>query len=139
MSVLDNVAEALHHIHCKGYLHNDLKANNVVLERRYGMQFNAVIIDFGKSTKIDSPAPKKTLSKSEQKMYRQSCPHIASEIVSGQATASTASDVYSFGKFIEFVCQKADLNLGTKRSLLKNLALSENAVSRPQLTEFVFN
>ena len=139
MSVLDNVAEALQHIHCKGYLHNDLKANNVVLERRYARQYNAVIIDFGKSTKIDSPEPKKTLSKSEQKIYRQTYPHIAPEIVSGQATASNASNVYSFGRLIEFVCQKALLNLGAKRSFLKNLALSENAVSRPQLTEFVFN
>ena len=51
MSVLDNVAEALQHIHRKGYLHNDLKANNVVLERRYGRQYNAVIIDFGKKYK----------------------------------------------------------------------------------------
>ena len=138
MSVLDNVAEALQHIHCKGYLHNDLKVNNVVLERRYGRQYNAVIIDFGKSTTIDSLEPK-TLSKSEQKIYRQSYPHIAPEIICGQATASTASDVYSSGRLMGFLCQKADLNLGAKRSLLKNLALSENAVSRPQLTEFVFN
>ena len=71
MSVLDNVAKALQHIHFKGYLPNDLKANNVVLERRYDMQFNAVIIEFGKSTKIDLPEPKKTLSKLEHKIYRQ--------------------------------------------------------------------
>ena len=115
MSVLDNVAEAVQHIHCKGYLRNDLKANNVVLEKRYGKQYNAVIIDFGKSTKIDSPEPKKTLSKSEQKIYRQSYPHVAPKIVFCQATASTASDVYSFGRLMKFVCQKADLNLGAKR------------------------
>ena len=69
--VLDSIAETLHHIHSKGYLHNDLKANNVVLEVRYGMQVNPVIIDFGKSTKINSlKLKKKTLSKSEQNIYR---------------------------------------------------------------------
>ena len=131
MSALDNVAEALQHIHSRGFFHNDLKANNMVLERRYGMQFNLVIIDFGKITKINSPKQKKTLSKPKQK--------IAPEIVSGQATASTASYVYSFWKLVDFICKRADLNLGAKLSLLKSLALSENAVSKSQLTEFVFN
>ena len=138
--VLDSIAETLHHIHSKGYLHNDLKANNVVLEVRYGMQVNPVIIDFGKSTKINSPKlKKKTLSKSEQKIYRETYPHIAPEIVCGEATVSTASDVYSLAKLMEFICKKTDLNLGAKRLLLKNLALSENPVTRPQLTEFLLN
>lgn len=56
------------------------------------MQFNPVFIDFGKSINVNSPKQKKTLSKSEQKM--------APEIDSGQATASTASDVYSFSKWL---------------------------------------
>ena len=30
----DKFTEALHHVHGKGFLHNDLKANNVVLEKR---------------------------------------------------------------------------------------------------------
>ena len=81
-----------------------------MLEGGDGRQYNAVIMDFGKSTKIDLPEPKKTLSKSEQNNYRQSYTHIAPEIVCGQATASTASDVYSFGRLMEFVFQKADLN-----------------------------
>ena len=46
------------------------------------MQFNPVFIEFGKSTKVTRRS-KKAPSKSEQK--------IAPEIVSGQATASTAS------------------------------------------------
>ena len=64
MRVLDSVAELLHRIHSKGYLHNDLKAN-VVLEMRAVRQINPVIIDFGKSTKINSPKPPKKLSRSE--------------------------------------------------------------------------
>jgi serine/threonine protein kinase len=137
--VLDRVAEALQHIHSRGYLHNDLKANNVVLEMRYGSRYNPVIIDFGKSTRINAPKPKKCLSPADQRMYRQTYPHIAPEIVSGKGTSSTASDVYSFANLIEFVRLKAELNLGAQRVLLKNLGLSEMPDKRPKLYEFILN
>lgn len=110
--MLDRVAEALQHVHSRGYFHNDLKANNVVLEVRYGMRFNPVIIDFGKSTRIDASKPKKCLSQAEQTIYRQTYLHIAPEIVSSKGTVSTTSEVYSFAKLIEFVCSKTNLNLG---------------------------
>lgn len=47
--VLDSIVEMFYYIYFKGYLYNDFKANNVVLEVRYGMYVNLVIIDFGKS------------------------------------------------------------------------------------------
>ena len=37
------------HIHAQGFLHNNLKANNVVID---GAKNNPVIIDFGKSRQI---------------------------------------------------------------------------------------
>lgn len=83
--VVNHVCEALQHVHTKGYLHNDLKANNVVLEDK-SRHFNPVIIDFGKSTKIDSPMKKKSMTKSEQKIRWQSFPHIAPEIINGTRT-----------------------------------------------------
>ena len=128
-----NVGEALHHVHTKGYLHNDLKANNVVLEDKSRL-FNPVIIDFGKSTKIDAPAKKKSMTKAEQKLYRQSFPHIAPEIINGTRTQTIASDVYSFAKLVQFLCDKEALkNLGAEAEILKNLALSEDPEARPQL------
>ena len=68
------IGKAMLHVHSKGYLHNDLKANNVVLEKKDG-RFNPVIIDFGKSLKVDSPrAKRKPVSKAEQKAYRERLP-----------------------------------------------------------------
>ena len=46
--VLSEVAEALDHIHGCGLIHNDLKSNNVVVERREGHP-SPIIIDFRKS------------------------------------------------------------------------------------------
>ena len=133
------MAEALQHIHSRGYLHNDLKANNVVLEMRCGSQYNPVIIDFGMSTRINARKPKKCLSPADQRMYRQTYPHITQEIVNGKGTSSTTSDVYLFTNLIEFVCLKAELNLVAQRVLLKNLGLSEMPDKRPKLHEFILN
>ena len=137
-SVVDFVGEALQHIHFKGYLHNDLKANNVVLEDRSHL-YNPVNIDFGKSTKINDPKKKKKkcMSKAEQRVYRQIYPHIAPEIVSGSRNASIASDVYSFAKLIQFLCDKDVLNVGAERQILKNLALSEDPDVRPHLNALI--
>ena len=48
-SILFKTTEALEHIHKCGFAHNDLKANNVVLENREDGRPHPVIIDFGKS------------------------------------------------------------------------------------------
>ena len=47
------LCDALRHVHLRGYLHNDIKANNVVLERKpaASKKYNPILIDFGKSTK----------------------------------------------------------------------------------------
>ena len=64
---ISRVTEALHYIHGKGFLHNDLKANNVVLEKRED-GYNAGIIDFGKSSKIDEPKKRKKLSRAPESL-----------------------------------------------------------------------
>ncbi|KAK3722847.1 hypothetical protein QZH41_007802 [Actinostola sp. cb2023] len=71
-------SESLAHIHINGYLHCDLKANNIVLEEKEG-EYSPIIIDFGKSIKIeDATFP---LPKPRYHEYRQHFPHIARELV----------------------------------------------------------
>ena len=57
--------EALKHCHNVGVLHNGLKSNNVVLERR-NQQWNPVIIDFGKAQFVSLPKPLMSLSEALQ-------------------------------------------------------------------------
>ena len=134
--VINQVIEALHHRHDEGFLHNDLKANNVVLEKRED-GYNAVVIDFGKSKKIDAPKKRKNLSKAEQKVYQQSYPHIAPGIVSGTGDQATASDVYSLAQMVNFICDKTGLVLSAEFVILKNLAVSSEPEARPKLVDFV--
>lgn len=49
--VFQEILKALEYIDVKGYVHNDLKANNVILDRRDD-EFHPILIDFGKSKEI---------------------------------------------------------------------------------------
>ena len=91
-TVFQEICKALEYIHSKGYLHNDLKAYNVVLERQ-GDSFHPIIIDFGKSRAIEKAEGRKRCVNSE---------YIAPEVKNGNKE-SAASDVYSFGKMLEAV------------------------------------
>ena len=137
-TVVDLVGRALQFIHSKGVLHNDLKGDNVLLERRE-KHYNPVVIDFGKSTFIgETPERKMCMSTQEQKEYIKKYPHVAPEIVSGRAFYSIASDTYSFAKLIDFLCDKAGLNLGcAKRVLAKHCALGANPSERPPINELI--
>ena len=84
LRILKEIAKGLSHIHRRGILHNDLKANNVVLEKRN--DYNPVIIDFGKSRFTSDPKQVMSLSVSCQAAYRKRYPHIAPEIVCGKGT-----------------------------------------------------
>ena len=79
---LSMAIKGLHHVHTRQILHNDLKSNNVVVEKRNDM-WNPVIIDFGKARFISDPKPRVSLMASSQQSFKRRYPHIAPEIVAG--------------------------------------------------------
>ena len=99
--VLQKCAAALAHIHDKGYIHGDIKHNNIILQNSTG-SYEPVIIDFGKMKKAENAKIYKLNSK-ERDRYLKCYKHIAPEIVWGKSAASPASDIYSFGQVISLV------------------------------------
>lgn len=87
--VFQDIVNTLKYIHKKGYIHNDLKSNNVIMHRR-GDEFHPIIIDFGKSKEILKVEGYK----------RRAASYIAPEVILGDKE-SPASDMYSFGKMLE--------------------------------------
>lgn len=87
-------------MHDRHVLHNDLKSNNVLLEKQKELQWNPVIIDFRKARFIADSKPLMSLTASSQKSYKRRTPHIAPEIVAGSGWQSISSDVYSLGKIV---------------------------------------
>lgn len=111
VDIVKGVSAVLSHVHDKGYLHNDLKVNNVIVEK-CEHTFNAIIIDFGKSSKVnDCRHRKKTMTSEEQLSYSQLYPHIAPEIVNGSDVPSTKSDIFSFGKLIQYLEEHSSIDI----------------------------
>ena len=89
------------HIHGCGFAYHDLKANNIVLEKRQDKCLHSVITDFGKSVafrKAKNPVPKPSYLKDQ---YKNS--YIALEIIDGTGKPSIDSDVYSLAFMIKSV------------------------------------
>ena len=123
----------LRHVHCRAYLHNDIKANYVVLERPSATdKYSPVLIDFGKSTKaasvLVSQHRKKRCTHGQEKSY------LAPE-VSKERLYSIASDVYSLGRMLKAVATKVGF-YPKIRTLVKE-ATSETPFVRPHLNDFV--
>ena len=127
------ICPALGHVHLKGYLHNDIKANNVVLERTSvsETEYKPVLIDFGKSTQASA----------SQRCYRkQKAPecrgksYLAPEVLN-ERLYSAASDIYSLGRMLKAVSSMVGFYQRV-RALVKE-ATDENPALRPSLDHFM--
>ena len=101
-TILGRTSEALSHIHSKGFIHGDIKSDNIVV-RGESASYTPVIIDFGKMKKI-SEAKRYNLSPKEKEKYSSKYKHIAPEVIQGSHPKSEASDIYSLGQVISLVC-----------------------------------
>ena len=129
------ICSALKHVHSRGYLHNDIKANNVVLERNpmaASKKYNPVLIDFGKSTPkaaASSVTPSiKRMTAEQKKSY------LAPEVVKHRLY-SAASDIYSLGKMLKAVSRMLGF-YPEVRALVKE-ATAETPSLRPSIDKFM--
>ena len=127
--IFKETAEALSYLHSKEILHNDIKGDNVIISSR-GVGYYAVLIDFGKARKV-CDAKCYSLTKQEQERYRQHHWHIAPELIRGTCRQSTASDVFSYGVLLRWVCKCRHFS-GLLRSVAKN-CMHISPCKRPSL------
>ena len=100
-AILERCANALAHIHGKGFVHCDIKDNNIILQNSCAIR-EPVIIDFGKMKRAGNTRIYKLNSK-ERDRYLKYYKHIAPEIIWGRSAPSPASEIYSFGQIISLV------------------------------------
>ena len=98
---LKRIIDGLSHTHNCGVLHDDLKANNFVLEKREA-EWNPIIINFGKAHFMSDRKPLVSLRESKQSEYGTKYPHIALEILCG-GTQSVMSEIFSYRKIASTV------------------------------------
>lgn len=84
IKVLIPVAEAVHYLHGKGYLHGDIKPENILCDPQ-----GAYLTDFGSCFPIEDPPERGALV--------GTAAYLAPEVALGTSAASVASDVYALG------------------------------------------
>ena len=112
---LKQTGEIVLSVHTKGYLHNDLKGNNALLD---GANHNPILTDFGKSRKISNARllkPKFDIRAASKRLH-------------GGDRQSIASDVYSVGTLIHRVLKDGKFNVPTLKSTAKKCLTASQQV-----------
>lgn len=123
-------------MHDRHILHNDLKSNNVLLEKQKELHWNPVIIDFEKARFITDPKPLMSLTASSQKSYKRRYLHNAPEIVAGSGRQSVSSDVFSLGKIVLDILDLLPTATATSLKVAKR-AILDNPDKRPSIYELL--
>ncbi|XP_041454001.1 probable serine/threonine-protein kinase DDB_G0281745 isoform X1 [Lytechinus variegatus] len=102
LDIAEDVVRGMMELHDQGLLHNDLKTDNVLLEKR-GHSYHAVIIDFGMVSTISSPLRMTELPEELKVAYihGEEGDYVAPEVVLHGQSTSISSDVFSVGKILE--------------------------------------
>ena len=108
----NDLVQAIKFVHDSGYLHNDLKEDNVLLSSSV-QRWRAVVIDFGWVSLQTNP-PYYGFSDSVKAKYAREnlYEHIAPECALLDEGASTVSDVFQLGRLIRLIgARSGDKNL----------------------------
>ena len=93
-----SLCKVLSDVHQTGYLHADLKIDNVMLHRDSEESlWQSKIIDFGYSKSIVAEPEPLTLTPEEKEYYGKYCKHVAPEILNCTSGSTIKSDIYSLG------------------------------------------
>ena len=97
--VIHGVIYAIDYLHSKSIIHNDIKNNNVVIQK-VSSETQSILIDLGKGCFLPHG---KTYHMSDVKRreYKRKYPHIATDLVDGHCNQSKSSDIFSFGKLVK--------------------------------------
>jgi len=137
--ILYGLISAICYLHKKFILHNDIKGNNVVIDKR-GTEVSSTLIDFGKGCFIKDAKSYHLSSDARKREHVKKYPHIAPDLINGHCNQSKKSDVYSLGRIVKQV-NDSHLNLPALESL-GNLCLEYSCEERPHITDintFVYN
>ena len=131
---LQEVVAALHHVHQRGYLHNDIKMNNILLGKTCIGTISAYLTDFGKACR-QKDAQLYRLTDKEIEVHKVKHTHVAPDLRDGLVTQRRETDIFSLGRVFHRLCSKHSL-LGSLNETIK-ACLSYHSHDRPQLSVIV--
>ena len=108
---LFEITDALEYLHSLGFLHNDIKTDNMLLTgdssalENENENVHVVLCDFGKATEVSNSRHYKLTSLQKQEYYKKHS-HIAPEVIEGHYPQSKMSDIFSFGLVFYHVAER---------------------------------
>ena len=130
--MIEKLSLALGHLHNAGYLHNDLKTDNIVLMKTDVRELIPVIIDFSESTAtVEAP----------QRKYRNYHEFVDPTALFGQQRLSSSTDIYSLGiviRKIAEILEKGDIK-DRLVTIVLNCTLSPTRPSAEEIALMVRN
>ncbi len=135
VQILLDVSKGLQCIHAAGFIHNDIKLDNIVLgNSANGNTMKAYIIDFGKACAIGN-GKTYDLSSEQVTIYKKQHPQIAPDLRDGKTRQNPATDVYSLGRVI----RKTNCTMAHSDEIttLQKQAMRYSSSERPSLTDIV--
>ena len=103
LEIVVDLIQGVKAMHEQGLLHNDLKANNVLLQfDKEANRWRAYIIDMGKVSTFTMPIKHSKIPKGELEGYKGGTlfQHLAPEYILDLAPTSVTTDIYSLGKLL---------------------------------------
>ncbi|XP_028393198.1 probable CTD kinase subunit alpha homolog [Dendronephthya gigantea] len=131
LAILHDLSMAICYIHEKNIIHNDIKTNNVVIEK-HGKCFTAVLIDFGKATAANNGKSYPEFGEKEREKYERKYPYLAPELKSGGGKQTVRTDVYSFGYLMKVVSHSLE---NRELSSLYHSCKNISELNRPNMHE----
>ncbi len=132
--VCRDMANGLDALHKKGFLHCDMKMDNVLLWREPHNSYSrwqAKIIDLDSARNLDDLPEPLQLSSSEKEQCFQFMLHIAPELIEGVTTYTTQTEIYALGLLFSDIADQSQDNRELKRLGAK--CLERKARRRPKM------
>ena len=98
--MLISLCKGIKHVHASGFLHNDLKLDNVVVGNSLSGKLKPYIINFGKACPI-AKGKKYSLLEEDIVTYKKEQPQVAPDLRDGLVQQSQATDVHSLGRILK--------------------------------------
>ena len=127
---LVGVCKGLQYIHGQGFLHNDIKLDNVVLGTNRTGELKPYIIDFGKACQINC-GKRYVLDDRERERFKVENTHIAPDLRDGLVPQSITTDTYSYGRILKR-CNSVVIR-SIKLKGFSRIVLSYHSKDRPHL------
>lgn len=131
---LYQVATAVAYMHEKGYLHNDIKGNNIVLDGRQTEEVQARLTDFGKACH-HTKGKWYHLTEEQQQEYKANHPQIAPDLRDGRVAQNAKTDVFALGRLIVKMCKM--YSMGRELHKVASCCLADASQDRPKLKEVI--